>query len=207
MVASHLYLYIEEDYIEEEERIPFLKSEGSSFLLSISDPSQQQSDNNAKAQEIEPKSPIATAFPLPADAARVALISTLEDRLDSVLHNIYALQFFNEFCLQEYTIENVLFWIEAEVFRSIADEGCRNSFSNHIYNTYVKEGAPLALNVDRDIRKTVERCFQDPQSDMFVELQAFIYILIKQAAYVRFESSHYFQKFLQFKKEGIVFDL
>ena len=200
-------MYIEEDSIEEEERVPFLKSEGSSFLLSISEPSREQSDSNAKTQEIEPQSPIATAFSVPADAARVALISTLEDRLDSVLHNIYALQFFNEFCLQEYTIENVLFWIEAEVFRSIADEACRNSFSKHIYNTYVKEGAPLALNVDRDIRKTVERCFADPQSDMFIELQAFIYILIKQAAYVRFESSHHFQNFLQFKKEGIVFDL
>ena len=128
--------------------------------------------------------------------------STVDDRLDSVLHNISALQFFNEFCLQAYSIENVLFWIEAEVLRSITDEKERDLFSKHIYNAYVTEEAPLALNLDSEIRQAVTSKFEHMDKNAFKDLQSFIFMLLKQSAYTRFEESDLFQKFLRFKTDG-----
>ncbi len=133
---------------------------------------------------------------------KLSTISTLVDRLGSVLHNIAALQFFNEYCLQAYSIENVLFWIEAEVFRTITDEKEIDSFSKHIYDAYVKEGAPLELNVDSEIRQAVTMKYEQRDRTVFNDLQAFIFMLLERSVYSRFEESQLFQKFLRFKADG-----
>jgi hypothetical protein len=86
-------------------------------MLSLS-PNSPEFSGGIKAKELEVSSPVNEDHKA-SEAAQVALISTLEDRLESVLRNTTALQFFNEFCLQEYTIENVLkyncFWSERKL--------------------------------------------------------------------------------------------
>ena len=128
----------------------------------------------------------------------------IDERLESVLHNLVALQFFNEFCLQEYAIENILYWIEVQVLKTMLNLDDKAAFAGHLYHTYVKEGSPLCLNLEAEVRKNVGKEFiTEPQIDNLVNLQVFVLILIKQAAYLRFEQSKLFQNLLKFKKDGM----
>ncbi|KAJ3318687.1 hypothetical protein HDV06_004100 [Boothiomyces sp. JEL0866] len=128
--------------------------------------------------------------------------STIDMRLMTTLHNIIAIQFFNEFCLQEYAVENVLFWIEVEIFKTISQEDYRKLFARHIYLNYLKLGSPLCINISAELRDELsqQELEENPQQDMFDEIQNVVYILIKQHAYVRYESSATFKKFLLFKE-------
>ena len=135
-------------------------------------------------------------------SSKKTILSKVEDRLKSVLNNSVSLQFFNEFCLQEYAVENVLFWVEAQVYSSILEPVLQKTFSKHLYYTYINPGAPLALNVDEEMRKSIKMSYEFPNADTYVDIQAFIYILIKQHAYNRYENSQLFKKFLKFKEEG-----
>lgn len=45
-----------------------------------------------------------------------------------VLHHELGLKYFNEFCLEEYTVENLLFWIDVEIFKT-CDSSIRFLFS------------------------------------------------------------------------------
>ena len=130
--------------------------------------------------------------------------SSLEERLYSVLHNKESLRFFKNFCIQEFSIENVLFWLEVEAFRETKCEKQRVLFSQHILSTYVKGSAPLALNLDSDLSKTVSHYTPSSDKTLFDELQSFIFMLIKQSSYTSFENSDLFEKFIQFKEKGIL---
>ncbi|KAJ3361003.1 hypothetical protein HDU91_004161 [Kappamyces sp. JEL0680] len=170
----------EEEIFDTESSVEFLKSDisGSAFVLNESMSSSQALDRGN------------------------TIFSTTDDRLLSVLHNTASLQFFNEFCLQEYSIENVLFWIEAEIYRSIVSAEARKSFARHLYLNYLKLGSPLCLNVDAEVRESVRAEIEnEPSENLFEDVQGFIYILIKQHAYNRFEASDLFKRFLAYKQK------
>jgi hypothetical protein len=132
-----------------------------------------------------------------------SIASSSDDRLYSILYNTAALRFFNEFCLQEYSIENVLFWIEAEIYRSIVNEDQRKIYAKYLYFHYLKLESPLCLNVDNEVREAIAKQYsEDPSPELFDDVQGLIYILIKQRAYPRFERSDFFKRFLKFKTEG-----
>lgn len=129
--------------------------------------------------------------------------SSLEERLYSVLHNKESLRFFKNFCIQEFSIENILFWLEVEAFRETNSEEQRILFSQHILSTYIKRSAPLALNLDFDLSKTVSHYTPSSEKTLFDELQSFVFMLIKQSSYTSFENSELFEKFVQFKAKGM----
>eukprot|EP00842_Homolaphlyctis_polyrhiza_P006606 jgi/Hompol1/6947/HPOL_000979-RA len=125
-----------------------------------------------------------------------------DDRLQSVLHNIISLQFFNEFCLQEYSIENTLFWIEVEIFKTISDPSVRFLFAQYLYLTYISEhNAPLQLNLSAEVRNDIKWPIEEPvDTSVFEEAQDHAYAMIKGHAYIRYEESKIFEKFLEFKQ-------
>ena len=146
---------------------------------------------------------IGSSFSISEDLnSKKTILSKVEDRLKSVLNNTVSLQFFNEFCLQEYAVENVLFWVEAQVYASIIEPELQKTFSKHLYYTYIKNDAPLVLNVDEELRKSITEEYKNPNAYTYLDIQAFIYILIKQHAYNRYENSLIFKRFLKFKEEG-----
>ncbi|KAI8930087.1 hypothetical protein BC831DRAFT_165618 [Entophlyctis helioformis] len=139
--------------------------------------------------------------PRPLVRSHTVKSSTLDDRLMSVLHNIISMQFFNEFCLQEYSVEKTLFWIEVEIFKSISDPLQRQLFGSYIYLTYLAvENAPLGVNISDEVRKDIPwPMTEDPDVRIFDEAQDHTYAMIKGHAYSRYEKSQIFEKFLEFK--------
>lgn len=137
-----------------------------------------------------------------SDSPADQLTSSAKERLDSILYNLISLQFFNEFCLQEFSVENVLFWIEAQIFRSIQEPVKVTCFANYIYLTYLHEKAPLKVNVEKDITDDIVYPFTDtPKDSLFAEAQHSVYTTIQGHAYSRYEKSDLFAKFLEYKKD------
>lgn len=129
--------------------------------------------------------------------------SHIEDRILSVLYNTTSLIFFNEFCLREYSIENVLFWVESEIFKSITSESGRYEMAKRIILTYIEPNSPLCLNIEDDLRDSVRNFSQEEVPlYLFDELQEFILKLLKLHAYPRFELSDLFEQFLKLKENG-----
>ena len=144
-----------------------------------------------------------SAFELNTDKQNNTLqASTAEERLHSILTNTCSLQFFLQFSLAEYSVENSLFWIEIELFRSLVSAQDRIIFDRHIRNTFIEKNAPLALNIDEETRNTNLHQSGSLDGKKYDELQDFIFLLIKTHGYSRFQNSLLFQKFLEFRDKG-----
>ncbi|KAJ3414921.1 hypothetical protein HDV05_005870 [Chytridiales sp. JEL 0842] len=125
---------------------------------------------------------------------------TMDDRLMSLLYNKLGLAFFHEFCIEEFTIENLLFWLDVETFQT-CDEAIRPTFGRYIYLVYIAQDAPLLLNLSKEVRQDVAAAFDKNDGgalpvSVFDEAQQNVYAMIKGHSYIRFEKSSY-NKYLQ----------
>ncbi|KAI9095808.1 hypothetical protein DFS34DRAFT_695430 [Phlyctochytrium arcticum] len=124
-------------------------------------------------------------------------LSPIDDRLQSCLRNKVGLRFFSEFCIEEYTIENLLFWLDVEIFQSCRQE-LRDNFAKYIIVTYITSTAPLQVNISAEIREDV---ISNDTSDpiMFDEAQEQVYAMLKSHSFVRYEKSKKFKEYLDAK--------
>ncbi|KAI8813114.1 hypothetical protein BJ742DRAFT_849898 [Cladochytrium replicatum] len=119
---------------------------------------------------------------------------TMDERLQAILHNKLALRYFSEFCIEEYTIENLLFYVDVELFQSYDNE-MRALFAKYIYHMYISDAAPLQVNISAEVKKDIPCPLQLQQSgvlpelSMFDEAQQQVYSMLKGHSYVRFERS------------------
>ncbi|KAJ3210163.1 hypothetical protein HDU67_005595 [Dinochytrium kinnereticum] len=124
--------------------------------------------------------------------------TTLDDRLQAVLRNKIALDYFHEFCIDDYSIENLLFWLGVESFQSCTPT-LQHKYAKYIYHAFVSERAPLRINLSqevlRDIAVPIEGKFVDQM--IFDEAQQHIYSILKGHSFVRFEKS---QKLMELMK-------
>ncbi|TPX58437.1 hypothetical protein PhCBS80983_g03150 [Powellomyces hirtus] len=124
--------------------------------------------------------------------------STLDDRLQLCLRNKLALRYFSESCAEEYTIENLLFWLDVEVFQSLPLQH-REMYARYIYLTYVSCVAPLQVNIPAEIRNDIPWPFPDTMLDetIFDEAQEQVYAMIKAHSFIRFEKNAKYKLFLE----------
>ncbi|KAJ3050432.1 hypothetical protein HK097_008610 [Rhizophlyctis rosea] len=117
---------------------------------------------------------------------------TLDDRLQFILRNKNALELFMQFCLEDHAAENLLFWIEAEIFQHLGKYE-RFTFARYLYFTYFCTGAPMRINLSEEIRRDVG-CPTDPASvdaSLFDEAQEIIYAVLKGQSFVQFERNNW----------------
>ncbi|KAI8810851.1 hypothetical protein BJ742DRAFT_885574 [Cladochytrium replicatum] len=118
----------------------------------------------------------------------------LHERIQEVLRNKVALDFFHEFCIEEYVIENLLFWLDVEIFQSCPTE-FQGAYAKYIYLLYIARGAPLQLNLTDEVQNEVPRPPEDdsqgwPADPMiFDEAQEQVYSNLKAYTFERFERS------------------
>ncbi|KAI8587891.1 hypothetical protein BDZ88DRAFT_423575 [Geranomyces variabilis] len=125
-------------------------------------------------------------------------IGSLDDRLQSCLRNKLALRFFSEACAEEYTIENLLFWLDVEVFQSLPSSQ-RHMYGQYIYLTYVSCFAPLQVNIPAEIRNDIQWPM-DPHhvaETTFDEAQEQVYAMLKNHSFLRFEKSAKYKQYLE----------
>jgi len=127
---------------------------------------------------------------------------SLDERLQAVLHNKIALHAFHEYCYEGYSLENLLCWLDIEIFHT-APTSMRRSIATVIYLTYLAPDSPHEINLSAEMRaeipwplgETIDPC-------MFDDAQEVVYTLIKSDAFIRFEKSTKYERLLEIRKAG-----
>ncbi|KAJ3042290.1 hypothetical protein HDV00_007657 [Rhizophlyctis rosea] len=147
--------------------------------------------------------------PTPPRPRQYSLISnpTLDDRLQAMLHNKMSIRFFIDFCLSEYTIENILFWLDVETFQT-SPTAVRAAYAKYIYLIYVAVEAPLQVNLSAEVRKDVpwplpaDLKGEEVDVTMFDEAQQQAYAMMKGHSFVRYEKSSFANAYVEARRAG-----
>ncbi|CAG8510103.1 1387_t:CDS:2, partial [Dentiscutata heterogama] len=119
----------------------------------------------------------------------------------SILNNILALNYFQKFTIREFSVENLLFWLDIELFAAgtcdiednyFEDQQTAIIHARYIYLTYISSNAPLQVNLSDEIRKDITWPLDDDciiERNMFDEAQEAVYQLMKGHSFTRFETS------------------
>ncbi|KAJ3054332.1 Regulator of G-protein signaling 14 [Rhizophlyctis rosea] len=130
---------------------------------------------------------------------------TLDDRLQATLHNKMSMRFFIDFCISEYTIENILFWLDVEIFQT-CPLSLKAAYARYIYLIYVAVEAPLQVNLSSEVRKDVPWPLPaDMRGDevdvtMFDESQQQAYAMMKGHSFVRYEKSTVYNAYVEARR-------
>lgn len=81
---------------------------------------------------------------------------------EGVLHDPINFKYFKKFCIQEMSVENLLFWLEVEEYRKVDAPQYRGFLAKKIYRKYIAEGSPMAISVDDRTRRGISSP-KDPQ--------------------------------------------
>ncbi|CAG8600488.1 10_t:CDS:2 [Paraglomus occultum] len=142
------------------------------------------------------------------------IISQSDQRLRAILSNILAMTFFQKFTVREYSVENLLFWLDVELFAAgVSGTNEDNYFdenqtavihAKYIYLTYVHSHAPLQVNLSDEVKRAVpwpldDDCVVDRR--MFDEAQESVYQLMKGHTFLRFEESEEWKTCEKIKNE------
>jgi len=111
--------------------------------------------------------------------------------LESILGNISSLQMFRTFLIKECTVENLLLWVEIEIFKDNATK--RRAF--RIFKKFLKDESELEVTtVSDELKKQLFNRIKnsgdrDDLSLIFEEVQEEIFTYMKRESYPRFLAS------------------
>lgn len=114
---------------------------------------------------------------------------------EALRHEMF-LKAFKDFCLQEFNVENLLFWLDVEVFRT-SETGKQAELAKRIYDTYLSKEGPLQINVAPS--RKLAYPFTEITVDMFDALQDLVFANMRDDTLPRFAKSEAYNE-LQHKK-------
>eukprot|EP00112_Aurelia_sp_Birch-Aquarium-sp1_P003020 Seg1338.9 transcript_id=Seg1338.9/GoldUCD/mRNA.D3Y31 product="Regulator of G-protein signaling 19" protein_id=Seg1338.9/GoldUCD/D3Y31 len=103
---------------------------------------------------------------------------------------------FEAFLQQEYSEENLKFWIEVERMKAAPDCATRYITIRKIYRDYIQPRALNEVNVEAWIRKGIEEKLEQPPPDIFDPAQTQVYLLMYRQSWPRFVASKYYQNLM-----------
>ncbi|KAJ3100406.1 Ral GTPase-activating protein subunit alpha-2 [Phlyctochytrium planicorne] len=166
------------------------RAEESGQLLSVKEGEETEVDQGLGAPQTGSLERKRSRSQLSGRTYSVGFGTTLDDRLQAVLRNTIALDAFHEFCIDDYSIENLLFWLSVEVFQS-SPENLQTSYASFIYNMFISENSPLRINLSQEVIRDINissKKVVDPM--LFDEAQQHIYSVLKGHSFIRFEKSN-----------------
>jgi len=96
---------------------------------------------------------------------------------------VFAIQ---AFLRDEFSEENVIFWQKCEQYRKSTDAAYRKQLARLIYADHVAESSTDQVNIDADVRQTVERRLSTAAANLFDDAQRHVYLLMKYDPYPRY---------------------
>jgi len=96
---------------------------------------------------------------------------------------------FNElqaFLRDEYSEENAIFWQKCEQYRKSTDSAYRRQLARLIYVDHVAESSADQVNIDANVRLTIERRLSTAPVNLLDDAQRQVYLLMKYDPYPRF---------------------
>ncbi|KAJ1548372.1 hypothetical protein HK405_003488 [Cladochytrium tenue] len=123
-------------------------------------------------------------------AASPSTVAALADRFRAAVRNGQSLQWLAEFCIEDRSAENLLFWTEVEMLLE-CPRAFRLSYAQYIYYVYLAPHAPLKVNVLQDLLNDT-RCPDEGDSldqMVFDEVQQHVLAVLVGHTFARFEKS------------------
>ncbi|KAK9768306.1 hypothetical protein K7432_001145 [Basidiobolus ranarum] len=126
--------------------------------------------------------------------------NSAEVKFQGIFQNKICLNYFRQFCLQEYALENFLFWVEVEVYR------CTKSslvpvIADYLYKVYISNDGPLRINIPDELRNAIPPSILSPEHlpnlSIFDEAQEYIFDLLVHNILPQFEASDLYVKLVQ----------
>ncbi len=121
-----------------------------------------------------------------------------------VLHNRLFLESFAEFCIKDFTIESLLFFIDVENFLSCTFPKEKANLGKYIVEVYLRKQSPLKLNLSDAMRKEIRlpKSFEnDDPIHCFDEVQDYVYTVLKGHSFSKFTKTEEFHQFLVMSPE------
>ncbi|KAJ1510035.1 hypothetical protein HMI54_001901 [Coelomomyces lativittatus] len=111
----------------------------------------------------------------------------------SYLYNRKILSSFKDYCLSKTIVQDLLFWIEVEVFNSSSEEAMP-VMGKYIFATYLLENAPLKINIPNELKQETIRLASGPcPIHAFDDAQLFIFNTMKCIVFPKFKTTPEFK--------------
>eukprot|EP00966_Prymnesium_polylepis_P044009 1020119-Prymnesium_polylepis.1 len=123
--------------------------------------------------------------------------------MDQILKDPVNLNYFKKYCMEEMSMENLLFWLEVQDFKQIEAPAYSGFMARKIYNKYVKAGASQQLSVEGSLRLSIQEKF-DPKvinPKVFDEIQEACVLSMNLDIHPRFVDSPLYQELAALKFE------
>lgn len=111
---------------------------------------------------------------------------------DGLLSDPVGLRYFSEYLCQEFSEENITFWIECEKLKntSPSDTASLGKLASAIYKRFLSSEATSSVNIDSSARRLADEALAEaPHPGMFLLQQNQIYKLMEYDSYRRFLKS------------------
>lgn len=131
-----------------------------------------------------------------AKISQVIAWETWEIGLEDFLQHSGRREYFAEFLVWEFSSENLTFWNGVNDFRQLPQEKLPEE-ANKIFNQFIKEGAPMQVNVIGTRRKVIADAIEKPagiSSSLFDQAQGDIFKLMNKDTWPRFQKQDLYQK-------------
>ncbi|KAL2916839.1 hypothetical protein HK105_203618 [Polyrhizophydium stewartii] len=124
--------------------------------------------------------------------------ATLDGRFQTYIRNKLFLDIFHVFCIDQFAIESLMFWLDVEVYRCAASLDVEAQ-RLYICLTYIVHGAPLEINIADEVRREI-LCAHEASDEtnimtVFDEAQERIFAMLKGHAFFNFEKNAHYQRF------------
>ena len=123
--------------------------------------------------------------------------------LDQCLSDPVNLNYFKKFCMKEMSMENLLFWLEVQDFKTIEAPQYAGFIARKIYNKYIRVGAHQQLAVEGNLRENIQATFKPDliRPDVFDEIQEEAAKMMRLDIFPRFQSDDLYTELIQLKFE------
>jgi len=131
-----------------------------------------------------------------AKVSPVIAWETWEISLEDFLQHSGRREYFAEFLVWEFSSENLTFWNGVNDFRQLPPDKLPQE-ANKIFNQFIKEGAPMQVNVIGTRRKVIADAIEKPASisnSLFDQAQGDIFKLMNKDTWPRFQKQDLYQK-------------
>ena len=86
------------------------------------------------------------------DVSRASMRGKGVMTLEGVLSDSVELKYFKEYCIKEMSVENLLFWLEAQDYKSADAPEYRRFVAKKIFRKYIAVDAPMGVSVTDAMR-------------------------------------------------------
>jgi len=113
----------------------------------------------------------------------------LLESISNLLSEDVGVDYFLRFSVRDYSVENILFWLDVHQYRSIEKPLDLEIYSKSIYHKYVQVDSDLEINIDSSVRTNVEDRLAAPTTELFDEALRSIVDLMTVSSLFKFRSS------------------